>query len=58
MRIRFLILAFHIALLAGSRASAVESPLCVNISRTEMVLFELLKTADHPHFKQIAKLIK
>jgi len=28
------------------------------ISSTEMALFELLKTADHPHFKQIAKLIK
>jgi nicotinamidase-related amidase len=30
----------------------------VNISTTEMALFELLKTADHPHFKEIAKLIK
>lgn len=30
----------------------------VRISTTEMVLFELLKTADHPKFKQIAKLIK
>ena len=28
------------------------------ISNTEMALFELLKTADHPQFKQIAKLIK
>ena len=28
------------------------------ISSTEMALFELLKTADHPHFKQIAKLVK
>ncbi|MCJ7779021.1 MAG: hydrolase [Sedimentisphaerales bacterium] len=28
------------------------------ISCTEMALFELLKTADHPQFKQIAKLIK
>jgi nicotinamidase-related amidase len=28
------------------------------ISCTEMVLFELLKTAEHPKFKQIAKLIK
>jgi nicotinamidase-related amidase len=28
------------------------------ISSTEMALFELLKTADHLHFKQIAKLIK
>ena len=28
------------------------------ISTTEMALFELLKTADHPRFKQIAKLIK
>jgi nicotinamidase-related amidase len=30
----------------------------VNVTTTEMALFELLKTADHPHFKQIAKLIK
>ena len=29
-----------------------------NISSTEMVLFELLKTAEHPKFKQIARLIK
>ncbi len=29
-----------------------------NISCTEMALFELLKTAEHPQFKQIAKLIK
>jgi nicotinamidase-related amidase len=30
----------------------------VKISCTEMVLFELLKTAEHPQFKQVAKLIK
>jgi len=30
----------------------------INISCTEMTLFELLKTAEHPQFKQIAKLIK
>ena len=29
-----------------------------NISCTEMALFELLKTAEHPQFKNIAKLIK
>jgi nicotinamidase-related amidase len=29
-----------------------------NITLTEMALFELLKTADHPKFKKIAKLIK
>ncbi len=28
------------------------------ISSTEMALFELLKTAKHPHFKEIARLIK
>lgn len=28
------------------------------LSSTEMVLFELLKTAKHPKFKEIAKLIK
>lgn len=28
------------------------------ISSTEMILFELLKTAKHPKFKEIAKLIK
>jgi nicotinamidase-related amidase len=28
------------------------------VSSTEMVLFELLKTAEHPQFKQIAKLVK
>ena len=30
----------------------------VKISSTEMALFELLKTAEHPKFRQIAKLIK
>lgn len=30
----------------------------VNVSCTEMVLFELLKTADHPQFRQIARLVK
>jgi nicotinamidase-related amidase len=30
----------------------------INISCTEMALFELLKTAEHPQFKQIAKLVK
>lgn len=30
----------------------------INVTTTEMALFELLKTADHPQFKQIAKLIK
>ena len=30
----------------------------INISCTEMVLFELLKTAEHPRFKEIARLIK
>lgn len=30
----------------------------VKISSVEMVLFELLKTAEHPKFKQIARLIK
>jgi nicotinamidase-related amidase len=29
-----------------------------NISCTEMALFELLKTAEHPQFRQIASLIK
>ena len=28
------------------------------IASTEMVLFELLRTAKHPHFKEIAKLVK
>ena len=28
------------------------------ISSTEMILFELLKTSEHPKFKEIAKLIK
>jgi nicotinamidase-related amidase len=30
----------------------------VHISSTEMALFEILKSADHPAFRQIAKLIK
>lgn len=30
----------------------------VSISSTEMALFELLETAEHPNFKEIAKLIK
>ena len=29
-----------------------------NISCVEMALFELLRTAEHPHFRQIAELIK
>lgn len=29
-----------------------------NISSVEMALFDLLRTADHPKFRQIAKLIK
>ncbi len=29
-----------------------------HIGCTEMALFELLKTAKHPHFKEIAKLVK
>jgi nicotinamidase-related amidase len=28
------------------------------ISSTELALFEILRTADHPQFKQIAKLVK
>jgi nicotinamidase-related amidase len=30
----------------------------INISCTEKALFELLRTAEHPQFRQIAKLIK
>lgn len=30
----------------------------IGISSTEMVIFELLGTAEHPNFKQIAKLVK
>ena len=30
----------------------------VKISSTEMVLFELMKTAEHPKFRQVARLIK
>lgn len=30
----------------------------IGIWSTEMALFEMLKTADHPKFKQIAKLVK
>jgi nicotinamidase-related amidase len=30
----------------------------INISCTEMVLFELLRTAEHPEFRNVAKLIK
>ena len=30
----------------------------VNISSTEMALFELLRTAEHPQFKQIVRMIK
>lgn len=30
----------------------------VRICSTEMVLFELLKTAEHPNFKEIARLIR
>ena len=29
-----------------------------NISCTEMAFFELLRTAKHPQFKQVAKLVK
>ena len=30
----------------------------VRISSTETALFEILKSAEHPHFKQFAKLVK
>ena len=30
----------------------------INIGSTEMVIFELLRTAEHPQFKQVAKLVK
>jgi nicotinamidase-related amidase len=30
----------------------------VNITSVEMALFELLRTADHPKFRQVAKLVK
>ncbi len=30
----------------------------IRTSSTEMALFEILKTAEHPNFKQIAKLVK
>jgi len=30
----------------------------VNITSVEMALFELLRTAEHPRFKQIARLVK
>jgi nicotinamidase-related amidase len=30
----------------------------VNVSSTEMALFELSRTAEHPQFKQIARLVK
>ncbi len=30
----------------------------ISISSTEMALFELLKTAEHPQFREVAKLIK
>ena len=38
--------------LAAARAEGAK------ITSTEMALFELLRTADHPKFKQIAKLVK
>src|SRR4030042_134407 len=40
--------------IAISRIAAESVKVCC----TEMALFELLKTADHPQFKQIAKLVK
>jgi nicotinamidase-related amidase len=40
---------------AGLNRIAAEG---VRVISTEMVLFEILKTADHPQFKQIAKLVK
>jgi len=30
----------------------------IDISSVEMILFELLKTARHPKFKEISKLVK
>lgn len=30
----------------------------IDVATTEMLLFELLKTAEHSEFKQIAKLVK
>lgn len=45
---------------AGNKEVALKrmSQAGAKISSTEMVLFELLKTAKHPKFKEIAKLIK
>ena len=39
----------------GSAAARAEG---AKVTSTEMALFELLRTADHPKFKQIAKLVK
>jgi nicotinamidase-related amidase len=40
---------------AGLNRIAAEG---AHVSSTEMALFEILKTADHPQFMQIAKLVK
>ena len=59
---------FHVEVIADAVSSrALENKqIAINrlvaegakISCTEMVLFELLKTAEHPEFRQITKLIK
>ncbi len=45
---------------AENKQTAVEAmrQMGIKISSTEMLLFELLKSASHPQFKTIAKLIK
>jgi nicotinamidase-related amidase len=39
----------------GLAAAQAEGP---KVTSTEMAIFELLRSADHPKFKQIAKLVK
>jgi nicotinamidase-related amidase len=45
---------------SGNKAIAIQrmSAEGAKISSTEMALFELLKTAEHPQFKEIIKLVK
>ncbi len=30
----------------------------IGLTSTEMILFELMRTAEHPHFKQVSRLLK
>jgi len=45
---------------AGNKAIALEKlkTIGAGLTSTEMALFELMKTAEHPRFREISKIVK